>query len=137
MLQGEFAEGVVSLILAVDDEADILLIIGVTLRRCGHEVLEATSGEKALEILDRERPDAMLLDIRMPGIDGLEVLERLRDARRLASLPVIMLSAYSNPAMIERAREIGCREFVTKPFFPDQLAATLEEVLRAGASPAA
>ena len=126
-----------SLILAVDDEADILLIIGVILRKYGHEVLEATSGENALEILDRERPDAMLLDIRMPGIDGLEVLERLRDARRLASLPVIMLSAYSNPSMVERAREIGCKGFVTKPFFPDQLAAALEEVLRAGASPAA
>jgi CheY-like chemotaxis protein len=126
-----------SLILAVDDEADILLIIGVILRGCGHEVLEATSGEMALELLGREKPDAMLLDIRMPGIDGLEVLQRLRDARRLSSLPVIMLSAYSNPSTVERAKELGSNWFVTKPFVPAQLRATLEEVLRGGASPAA
>lgn len=126
-----------SLILAVDDEADILLIIGVILRSRGHEVLEATSGEMALELLDRETPDAMLLDIRMPGIDGLEVLERLLEKRRLSSLPVIMLSAYSSPSTVERAKELGSKGFVTKPFAPDQLTATLEEVLRAGATPAA
>ena len=126
-----------SRILAVDDEADILLIIGVILRSCGHEVLEATTGEMALEILERERPDAMLLDMRMPGLNGLEVLERLRDTRRITWLPVIMVSAYSNQSTWDRARELGCKGFVTKPFFPDQLIGVLEEVLRAGSNPAA
>ena len=126
-----------SLILAVDDEADILLVIGVILRNRGHVVLEATSGEMALELLERESPDAMLLDIRMPGIDGLEVLERLRDKSLLSSLPVIMLSAYSNPSTLERATELGCKGFVTKPFLPERLTATLEEILGADASPAA
>ena len=121
-----------SLVLAVDDEADILLIVTVILRASGHDVLQASSGEMALEILEREKPDAMLLDIRLPGIDGLEVLERLRAARRLSSLPVIVISAFSNPETVARATEIGCKGFVTKPFAPDQLLGTLDDVLRAG-----
>ena len=119
-----------SLVLAVDDEADILLVVTVILRHSGHEVLQASTGEMALEILERETPDAMLLDMRLPGIDGLEVLERLRAARRLATLPVIVVSAFSNPETIARATEIGCKGFVTKPFAPDQLLGTLDDVLR-------
>ena len=125
-----------SLVLAVDDEADILLIVTVILRSSGHDVLQASSGEMALEILEREKPDAMLLDIRLPGIDGLEVLERLRAARRLSSLPVIVISAFSNPETLARATEIGCKGFVTKPFAPDQLLGTLDDVLRAGTTAA-
>jgi CheY-like chemotaxis protein len=126
-----------SLILAVDDEPDILLTIRVILRTCGHEVLEASSGEMALDILKDMNPDAVVLDIRLPGLDGVTVLERLRDASRLSTLPVIMLSAYTNPSIIQRATELGCKAFVEKPFLPEDLTRTLDEILKAGTSPAA
>ena len=126
-----------SLILVVDDEPDILMVVQMILRGCGHQILEASTGEMALQLLEHQNPDAVLLDVRLPGIDGLEVLERLRKASIHSVLPVIMLSASSGPSLVERASGLGCSGFVAKPFDPEALIRTLNEALEAGRTPAA
>ena len=126
-----------SLILVVDDEPDILMVVEMILRSCGHKIIEASTGEMALQLLEHERPDAVLLDIRLPGIDGLEVLEKLRRLSNFAVLPVIMLSASPGPSLVERANGLGCRGFVAKPFVPETLIRTVNEALESGRNPAA
>lgn len=126
-----------SLILVVDDEPDILMVVEMILRGCGHQILEASTGEMALQLLEHQNPDAVLLDVRLPGIDGLEVLERLRKASIHSVLPVIMLSASSGPSLVEKASGLGCSGFVAKPFAPEALIRTLNEALDAGRTPAA
>lgn len=126
-----------SLILVVDDEPDILMVVDMILRGCGHQILEASTGEIALELLEHQRPDAVLLDIRLPGIDGLEVLERLRQAPTFAIVPVVMLSASPGPTLVEKANGLGCFGFVAKPFVPETLIRTLNEALESGRNPAA
>jgi len=113
-------------VLVVDDEPDIVLTVRLALELEGYRVLSAGSGEDALELLERERPDIILLDLRLPGIDGFAVLERL--AR--STPPVIVLSAHANGGTMQRALEMGCREFITKPFNPDQLVDKIEATLQ-------
>lgn len=103
-------------ILVVDDEADIAGILGALLRRAGHEVRAAGDGLEALEMIGREPPDLVLLDVRMPRLDGLETLRRLRHAPGTARLPVIVLTANAEPADQARALAAGADACVAKPF---------------------
>lgn len=100
-----------------------------TLESTGHRVVEAGSGEEALDLIERERPDLVLLDIGLPGIDGWEVLDRLRADDGHRELPVVMVSAYSEPESIERARAAGSSGYVTKPFSPKALLDLVDELL--------
>lgn len=122
-------------VLVVEDEPDLILMVRITLEHAGYEVLEAMTGEEALAILEDNSPDAVLLDIRLPGIDGWEVLERLRGAGRLDDLPVFMCSAHTGSITADKAVEAGCRGFITKPFSPDDLIATLERALPSATDP--
>lgn len=112
-------------ILVVDDEPDIVLTVRLTLELEGYRVITVGTGEDALEVLQRETPDVILLDLRLPGIDGFAVLERLPDHNP----PVIVLSAHASGGTVQRALEMGCREFITKPFNPDQLSAKIRSIL--------
>lgn len=112
-------------ILVVDDEPDIVLTVRLALELEGYRVVSVGTGEDALEVLQREKPDVMLLDLRLPGIDGFAVLERLPDDNP----PVIVLSAHASGGTVRRALEMGCRDFITKPFKPDQLTAKIRSVL--------
>ena len=113
-------------VLVVDDEPDIVLTVRLALELEGYRVLTAGSGEDALERLERERPDIILLDLRLPGIDGFAVLERLAQN----TPPVIVLSAHASGGAMQRALEMGCREFITKPFHPEQLVDKIEAILQ-------
>jgi CheY-like chemotaxis protein len=115
--------------MVVDDEPDIVSMVRLILELDGFEVVSAFSGEEALEILDREHPDAMLLDIRLPGLDGWGVLEELKARRRLEDLPVVMISAHATPSTSEEAVEAGCRGFLGKPFDTDELVTTLQRAI--------
>jgi CheY-like chemotaxis protein len=114
-------------VLVVDDEPSLRALLRGVLRIAGYDVREAASGEEALEILDRETPDAVLLDILLPGIDGWEVLDRLKP--RLATLPVLVLSASTGPMAYARAEAAGCRGFVEKPFQVQELIARLHRLV--------
>jgi two-component system response regulator (stage 0 sporulation protein F) len=116
-------------ILVVDDEPDVRLLIRVILEREGHDVKEAGDGAEALDLVQRVDPDVILLDIRMPGIDGWEVLEQLRESGRLSSTAVVMISAHSTPTVAQEAIDLGCRAFITKPFRAQDVTSTVQDVL--------
>jgi CheY-like chemotaxis protein len=108
-------------VLIVDDEPDIRLVARLELADLGLLVHEASSGEEALALLRASDPDAVLLDLRMPGMDGWGVIEQLAAEGRLADLPVFVFSAHMDESAWERARALGCRGFVPKPYRSAQL----------------
>ena len=117
-------------ILVVDDERDILELIRFNLERDGFEVHTVDSGEAALAQAARLKPDLMVLDLMLPGVDGTEVCRRIRENRATREIPVIMLTAKSEDADIVRGLEIGADDYVTKPFSPKVLVARIKATLR-------
>jgi len=108
-------------VLVVDDEPEVRTLARVTLRSAGYDVQEAGTGEEALSSVEADQPDAMLLDIRLPGMDGWEVLDRLRESDRLGEIAVVVFSAYESATSLEESLERGSHGFVSKPFSPDEL----------------
>ncbi len=102
-------------ILVVDDDVAIRDLVGKRLEHIGYEVVQAETGEQALEIVATRSIDLVLLDIMMPGMDGFEVLERIRQRYALSSLPVIMLSAKDKSESVIRALRIGANDYAVKP----------------------
>jgi two-component system, OmpR family, response regulator VicR len=103
-------------ILIVDDEPGIIKFLKLKLEIAGFQVSISSGGQEALQMIDREVPDLMLLDIFMPGMDGFEVLAELR---KTYQLPVIVLSARSSIA--EQALSAGANDFISKPFSPEEV----------------
>lgn len=118
-------------VLVVDDEVDLLFTIALSLELNGYKVLKAASGEEALEVVEAERPDAIVLDLRLPGIDGWEVLRRLAEMGRFPSTPVVLLSAQVDAATAARAVNLGCHAHLAKPFNTAELSGVLNGLLRA------
>lgn len=116
-------------VLLVDDEPDILFTASLALRLAGYEVLEAAGGRAALEKLASDRPDALVLDLRMPEVDGWEVLDRIRTDETIAGLPVLVLSAHASGHAEERAKQQGATAYITKPFDPQHLVRELGKAL--------
>jgi len=117
-------------ILAVDDEEHILDLIEYNLLAGGYDVLKAETGEDALEIIKAERPDMVLLDYMLPGIDGIEVLKAIRTDSKYKKLPVIMLTAKSDEFSKVIGLELGADDYLTKPFGVHELVARIKAVLR-------
>lgn len=126
-------------VLVVDDDADILELIRVNLETAGYRVSTATNGEEALAAVAKETPDAMFLDLMMPGVDGWEVLGQLKaeGGAEIAEIPVIMVTGRTEAETRLRSGIEGALEFVTKPFEPADLIDTLERVLDPDAPPEA
>jgi CheY-like chemotaxis protein len=119
-------------VLIVDDEPDIRRIARLSLARLGGmEVIEASNGDEGLRQARDERPDAILLDVMMPGRDGPSTLAALRSDPGTAAIPVVFLTAKAMPAELERLRSLGAVGVLTKPFDPMTLAADLRAALRA------
>ncbi|HEX8941050.1 MAG TPA: response regulator [Candidatus Limnocylindrales bacterium] len=116
-------------ILVVDDAAFMRLRTAKVLAEAGHEVLEAENGRLAVEIYRRERPDAVLMDITMPEMDGLEALTEIRSGDPAAR--VAMLTAMGQQAIVLDAIKRGARDFVVKPFAPDRVLAAVARLLAA------
>ena len=108
-------------ILAVDDVALNLLLVKKILQRYNFRIRTADSGVKALEEAAAEKPDLILLDILMPGIDGFEVLSRLKADWNTKDIPVIILSALNSNKDIVRAYEMGAKDYITKPIIMEKL----------------
>lgn len=126
-------------ILVVDDEEDILELIRYNLAREGYQVAGAASGEEAVQTAKAILPDLILLDLLLPGMDGLEVCRSLKGEARTRPIPIIMLSAKGEEADIVAGLELGADDYVTKPFSPRVLLARIRTALRrrAAAPPAA
>jgi CheY-like chemotaxis protein len=120
-------------VLVVDDEPDSSEFVATFLQRSGYKAKCVPNGREALKALIDSYPDAVVLDVRMPGMDGISLLEILRSYLRWESLPVVVLTAHATPAQIQRAGELGVRHVFHKANFtlPD-LAAALEELTTAG-----
>ena len=117
-------------ILVVDDEEDILEVVRFNLSREGYEVLCTTSGEETLKIARSEHPDLIVLDLMLPGIDGLDAAKILKNDAKTRDVPIIMLTAKGEEADIVTGLELGADDYITKPFSPRILVARVRAVLR-------
>jgi len=114
-------------ILIVEDDQDIMLTIRLTLEMNGFEVAGASDAEESLESLDKQMPAAMILDIRLPGMDGWQLLETMRARGVFPVLPVIIVSAHADESAAKRAIELGCRGYLVKPFSSAELLTALQQ----------
>jgi two-component system alkaline phosphatase synthesis response regulator PhoP len=117
-------------ILVVDDDREIVRLVRAYLERNGYKVLTAYDGEMALHILRRDRPDLMLLDLMLPGRDGLDVTRAVRGDGGLAAMPIVMLTARVEDHDKIVGLELGADDYVTKPFNPGEVVARVRAVLR-------
>jgi two-component system, OmpR family, alkaline phosphatase synthesis response regulator PhoP len=117
-------------ILVVDDEEDILELVRYNLKREGYRVLCSKSGEEALDMARSEQPDLIVLDLMLPGMDGLEVTKALKSSEQTKDIPIVMLTAKGEEPDIVAGLELGADDYVTKPFSPRILAARVRAVLR-------
>ena len=123
-------------ILVVYDEADIRELVQYNLAREGFQVEGAPSGEEALRRVRQQPPDLVVLDLMLPGVDGLEVCRRLKGDRRTAEIPIVMLTAKGEDADVVAGLELGADDYVVKPFSPRVLLARIKAVMRRGEEPA-
>lgn len=123
-------------ILAVDDEEDILELVTYNLERSGFKVAGVETGEDAVKQAREKSPDLIVLDLMLPGIDGLEVCRILKADARTASIPVVMLTAKGDETDVVTGLELGAEDYITKPFSPKVLIARVKAVLRRSTSPA-
>lgn len=120
-------------LLYVEDNDDNVYMLKMRLELLdGFEVLVAPDGEKGCAMAAAERPDLILMDLEMPGVDGWEATRRLKADPQTRSIPVIALSAHALAGTREKALAAGCDEFDTKPIDFDRLVATIERLLKAG-----
>lgn len=117
-------------ILVIEDDPDIQELVSFSLGREGYAVVQATSGERGLELAQAAVPDLILLDVMLPGIDGLETLRRLKALPSLARVPVIMASAKGEDPDVVAGLELGADDYVVKPYSPRVLVARVRTALR-------
>jgi two-component system phosphate regulon response regulator PhoB len=117
-------------ILVVDDEEDILELVRFNLSREGFTVFSASTGEKALDLVEKEAPELIVLDLMLPGIDGLDVARIVKQGDTTKNIAIVMLTAKGEEADIVTGLELGADDYVTKPFSPRVLVARVKAVLR-------
>ena len=117
-------------VLIVEDEEDIQQLVGFNLIKAGFQVEYSDSGEQALEKILEHHPDLILLDLMLPGIDGIEVCKVLRSKNTTAEIPIIMLTAKGEETDIVDGLEVGADDYITKPFSPKILISRVKAVLR-------
>jgi len=117
-------------ILIVEDEANIRQLLRYNLEKEGFQVMEAIDGIQGLRTAQREKPDLVLLDLMLPGMDGLEVCRTLKGAPATSALPIIMLTAKAEEVDKIIGLELGADDYMTKPFSPRELTARIKAVLR-------
>ena len=118
-------------IMVVDDEVNILTLLDITLKRRGFSVLKANDSYSALTILESSTPDLFILDLMMPGMDGLELCRQIRARPETAQTPVIILSARYDPRSIDRARAAGANAYLSKMSLHSDLVTQVRSMLTA------
>ncbi|WP_334319494.1 response regulator [Termitidicoccus mucosus] len=124
-----FLRSVSAMILSVDDESDITDLVSFHLTRAGYEVTTAASGREALDAVQARRPDLILLDLMLPDIDGFGVCEILRRTPDTATIPIVIVSAWSTTDTRELGLELGALDYMTKPFSPRDLTERVRHLL--------
>jgi len=119
-----------TLILIVDDEADIRRTVTEIVELAGYEAVCAASGRQALELLPKNKPDIIICDISMPGMDGLEFMGAVRNNEYFSDIPVIFLSALTEKSTVRKGMNLGAEDYLTKPFQEEELLSSIEARLR-------
>jgi DNA-binding response OmpR family regulator len=117
------------LVLVADDDDDILLLVTTRLRRDGYEVVSASSGDRALDLAREHHPAIAVLDIGMPGLDGLAVLEQIRADETLSGTRVVLLTAKAQESDVRRGYDSGADAYIKKPFSPAELSQRVRALL--------
>lgn len=115
-------------LVIAEDSPHMLRLLEMTLRKAGHTWTACAAGDAALAAVQSEKPEAAVLDIIMPGMDGLEVLSILKKDPATAEIPIIMLTARGQTLTREQAEQSGASAFLTKPFSPTELLTTIEQL---------
>jgi DNA-binding response OmpR family regulator len=116
-------------ILIAEDERDIRDLIKFTLQFAGHEVITTSNGEEAYQTTVKELPDLVLMDVRMPRMDGYEACEQLKANDSTRDIPVVFLSAKGQEIEVKTGLSAGAEEYILKPFSPDQLTERITKIL--------
>jgi CheY-like chemotaxis protein len=123
-------------VLIVDDDTDIRLALSLSLEDAGYSVSEAATGDEAFEEALTMQPDAVLLDITMPGKDGFATLRELQQQPATHGIPVLMLTGQNRPEHRERARVLGAFDYITKPWTEGEVETRTEWAIQSGGNPA-
>ena len=118
------------LIVCADDDPDIRELVMFGLTSHGYRVVFAADGTEALRLAESWEPDLMILDVSMPGLDGLELTRRLRAAEKTSRMPIVILSARAQPVDVQSGQDAGADAYITKPFGLDELNREVERLLR-------
>jgi len=121
------------LVLVVDDQETARFFAAEAMRQAGFAVVEASSGAEALETVERERPDLILLDVVMPKMDGFEACRRLREQEATREIPVIMVTTRGEAQNVEQGYALGCNDYVTKPINSLELMTKVNNLLNGSA----
>lgn len=116
-------------ILIVDDEVYMLRLLEATFRKGRYRTIQVRNGQDALTAAERDRPDLIVMDVMMPGLDGLSAVHQLRQTDATARIPVIVLSSKGHALTKVEAETAGASLFLTKPFSPNQLLAEVQKIL--------
>jgi CheY-like chemotaxis protein len=116
-------------ILVIEDNETNIYLIGFILKKNGYEVIEARSGEEGVEFAVKEKPDLILMDIQLPGIDGLETTKRIRKLEADRKTPIIALTSYAMTGDREKSLAAGCTGYIEKPINPDTFMGEMEKYL--------
>jgi DNA-binding response OmpR family regulator len=116
-------------VLAADDDEDILELVAFRLERSGYTVLRAKDGEEALRLALEAKPDLAVLDVMMPKLDGYELTRRLRAEDATSRMPIILLTARSQDADVQAGFDAGADDYLRKPFSPQELRARVQAIL--------
>jgi len=116
-------------ILVIEDNETNMYLIGFILKKNGHEVIEARSGEEGVELATKEKPNLILMDIQLPGIDGLEATQRIRESEADKEVPIIALTSYAMTGDREKALKAGCTGYIEKPINTDTFMSEIEKYL--------
>ncbi|MFP4346347.1 MAG: PleD family two-component system response regulator [Anaerolineales bacterium] len=116
-------------ILVIEDDVPTTRLLSVSLARRGYEVVVAENGQKALDLIENQPPSLVLLDLMLPGISGFELLAHLKRGETTRDIPVIVVSANTQVASKEQARELGADLYLTKPYRLKDLVVAIQEIL--------
>jgi len=119
-----------SKILIIEDNEKNMYLISFILKKSGYEVTEAATGEEGVELAIKEKPDMIIMDLQLPGIDGLEATKRLRASKADGEIPIIALTSYAMIGDKEKALEAGCTGYIEKPINPDTVLSQIEKYLK-------
>ncbi len=117
------------IILVIEDNENNRYLIGFILRKNGYEVIEARTGEEGVELAIKGKSDLILMDIQLPGIDGLETTRRIRESKADGEIPIIALTSYVMTGDREKALKAGCNGYIEKPINPDTFLSEIEKYL--------